>query len=289
MRTTTNQQLLKAVTYARVSSKEQEKEGYSIPAQDKLLQGYAGQNSLTIVRKFVDVETAKKAGRTGFENMLRFLKSNTSCRIILVEKTDRLYRNIKDWVTLDELGLDIHFVKEGVVISPDSRSSDKFMHGIKVLMAKNYIDNLSEETRKGMNEKAEEGFFPSRCPLGYRNITGPDGKKTIEPDPDYAPLVVKLFEWYATGNYSLDQVAEKAHQAGFVYRKSKKLVSRAALHAILTKRIYTGKFNWKGQVYQGKYQPLITEGLWEKVQRLLRQRGQKKNALQSRTASLSRA
>ncbi len=32
------------------------------------------------------------------------------------------------------------------------------MHGIKVLMAKNYIDNLSEETRKGMTEKAAQGF-----------------------------------------------------------------------------------------------------------------------------------
>jgi site-specific DNA recombinase len=75
--------------------------------------------------------------------------------IILVEKTDRLYRNLKDWVTLDELDLEIHFAKENVVLSADSRSSEKFLHGIKVLMAKNYIDNLSEETRKGMTERAE--------------------------------------------------------------------------------------------------------------------------------------
>ena len=51
------------------------------------------------------------------------------------------------------------------------------MHGIKVLMAKNYIDNLSEETRKGMTEKAEQGLWPSNAPLGYRNVTGTDGKK----------------------------------------------------------------------------------------------------------------
>ena len=28
------------------------------------------------------------------------------------------------------------------------------MHGIKVLMAKNYIDNLSEEARKGMRGRS---------------------------------------------------------------------------------------------------------------------------------------
>src|SRR5205823_6351240 len=112
--------------------------------------------------------------------------------------------------------------------------------------------------------------------LGYRNVTGPDGRKTIEPDPDYAPLVIRLFEWYATGTYSLHQVTAMARAAGFVYRKSKKPVSRAAVHDILTKRTYTGKFDWKGKTYQGKYPPLVSEELWEKVQRLLRQRCQRK-------------
>jgi site-specific DNA recombinase len=87
--------------------------------------------------------------------MLRFLKTHPTVRIILVEKTDRLYRNLKDWVRLDEYDVEIHLVKEGTVLSRDSRSSEKFMHGIKVLMAKNYIDVLSEEVRKGMLEKAE--------------------------------------------------------------------------------------------------------------------------------------
>ncbi len=73
------------------------------------------------------------------------------------------------------------------------------MHGIKVLMAKNYIDNLSEETRKGMLEKAEQGIWPSAAPLGYRNADGAHGKRVIEPDPDVAPQVMKLFEWYAAG------------------------------------------------------------------------------------------
>jgi DNA invertase Pin-like site-specific DNA recombinase len=207
-----------AVLYARVSSKEQEKEGYSIPAQQKLLRGYAAEKGVDVLQEFVDVETTKRAGRAQFGETLRFLKRTPSCRSVLVEKTDRLYRNLKDWVTLDEMGLEIHFVKENFVLSRDSRSSEKLVHGIKVVMAKNYIDNLSEETRKGMEQKAEEGLFPSRCPLGYRNVAGPDGRRTIEPDPDYVPLVVRLFEWYATGLYSLDRVAAMAREAGLVYR-----------------------------------------------------------------------
>jgi hypothetical protein len=119
-------------------------------------------------------------------------EESSSCRILLVEKTDRLYRNIKDWVTIDELGIEVHFVKENVVLSEDSRSSEKFMHGIKVLMAKNYIDNLGEEVRKGMIEKA--GPLATVAPVGYQNNLA---THRIEPDPERAPIIVKLFEWYA--------------------------------------------------------------------------------------------
>ena len=58
-------------------------------------------------------------------------------------------------------GVEIHFIKESVVLTPDSRSSEKLAHEIKVVLAKNYIDNLSEETRKGMLEKARQGIWPS--------------------------------------------------------------------------------------------------------------------------------
>jgi len=61
-----------------------------------------------------------------------------------------------------------------------------------------------------MQEKAEQGFWPTVAPLGYRNIVGPDGKKIIEPDPNSGPLISRLFEWYATERLSLKEAAEKA-------------------------------------------------------------------------------
>lgn len=76
-----------AVLYVRVSSKDQE-QGFSIPAQRNLLTDYAAQNDL-LIQQFEDVETAKRAGRTAFGEMVAFLR-DSSCRILLVEKTDRL-------------------------------------------------------------------------------------------------------------------------------------------------------------------------------------------------------
>ncbi len=255
-----------AVLYARVSSKDQEREGFSIPAQIQLLRGYATNRDLTVLKEFVDVETAKQAGRTGFGEMLTFLRKEKTCRILLVEKTDRLYRNLKDWVTLDELDLEIHLVKENIVISRDSRSSEKFMHGIKVLMAKNYIDNLSEETKKGMLEKARQGIWPSFAPLGYLNVMGQDGKRTIAPNPALAPIIRCIFERYATGQHSLKEIAKLARQDGMQYPKSKLPVPTSTIHKILRNRIYCGDFDFDGTTYAGKYEPIISRELWAQAQ-----------------------
>jgi site-specific DNA recombinase len=208
--------------------------------------------------------------------MVAYLRTHSAVRLLLVEKTDRLYRNLKDWVTIDELEVEIHFPKEGVVLSRDSRSSEKFMHGIKVLMAKNYIDNLSEEARKGQQEKAEQGLWPTKTPLGYRNVAGPDGKKIIAVDPEVAPMVSKLFEWYATGQYSLQEAARKARDAGFVHRTGTK-VPVSTVHSILRNRLYTGHFEWTGKLYQGRHEPLVSLDLWERVQGVLDGRHAKKH------------
>ena len=262
-------EISRAVVYARVSSKEQEKEGFSIPSQLKLLKEYAVKESLSAVQEYVDIETAKQTGRASFSEMVAFLGANPRVRIILVEKTDRLYRNLKDWVMLDDLDVEIHLVKEGAVLSRDSKSSEKFMHGIKVLMAKNYIDNLSEETKKGMLEKAEQGIWPSAAPLGYRNVDGENGKRVIEPDPEVAPHVTKMFEWYAQGGLALRDVSKKAREAGFSYRKSGKAVPTSSVHKILRNRLYMGEFEWNGELYQGSHQTLVSRDLWDRVQDMM--------------------
>ena len=265
----------RVVLYARVSTKDQEREGFSVPAQERLLRDYAATHGLVIAKEFVDVETAKRAGRTNFVAMMSWLKKHKeTCKTVLVEKTDRLYRNLKDWVTLDGLDLEIHLVKEGIVLSDDSRSAEKFMHGIRVLMAKNYIDNLSEEATKGMREKARQGIWPSRAPIGYVNVQRDDGKKVIKPDPDRAPLVTKMFEWAATGEHSLSALVKRARQAGLTMKKSGKPLLRATLHRVLHNPLYKGDVEWDGETFPGIHEALVSPELWDRVQEALDSRYQ---------------
>lgn len=254
--------LRKAVSYLRVSSKEQQELGFSIPSQKRLLREYAKANNLEIVQEFSEAETAKKAGRKEFGKMIKFLKRGSSPKIVLVEKTDRLYRNIKDWVILDDLDLEIHLVKENLVLSVDSRSSEKFMHGIKVLMAKNFIDNLSEESSKGMREKARQGLYPSNAPLGYLNDPV---SKTIHPDNHRAPEVRRLFEHYAAKKPSYARMADFAESIGLKSRRGFR-VSPELIRKLLRNPIYIGDVPWNGEIFKGKHEPLISRDLFLEVQ-----------------------
>lgn len=266
-----------AVIYARVSSKEQEREGFSIPAQLKSLRNYAVERGFVVTREFIDVETAKQSGRTSFGEMVEFLKMRTrgglDCRTILVEKTDRLYRNFRDYVVIDDLDVEIHLVKENAVLSRDSRSSDKLLHNIKVVLARHYIDNLSEEVKKGMLEKANEGLYPGKAPLGYVNITEGD-RRILGVDEAEAAVVAKLFEWYATGQYSLVDLTLKAEEEGLVYKSTRARMIKATVLKILRNPIYYGTFSWAGKPYRGTHKPLISKDLFDRVQVVLEENGQ---------------
>ncbi len=143
------------------------------------------------------------------------------------------------------------------------------MHGIKVLMAKNYIDNLSEEARKGMQEKAEQGIWPTKTPLGYRNVASSDGKKIIEPDPEIAPQIARLFEAYAAGNLFLKDATRQARASGLAYPRSGAPVPLSTVHTILRNRLYSGDFDWSGKPVTGRHAPIVSRELWEQVQDVL--------------------
>ncbi len=267
--------MTKAVIYARVSSKEQEREGFSIPAQLELLRNYAFRNNITVIKEFEDVETAKCTGRTKFNEMLKLLKSSKDCNTILVEKTDRLYRNLPDYVTIDSLHLELHFVKEGCVLNDNSHSSEKFMHLIKVGMARQYIQNLGEEVRKGLTQKAKEGYVTGKPPYGYKK----QDKKVSIIDEATSPLVLRAFELYAEGGISLEKLSCRLYDEGFVYKETQPKIYKSQLEKILKNHFYYGMVQFKKELYEGKHQSLITKEIFDLVQGAFRKDNKPKHMI----------
>ena len=260
----------KAVAYCRVSSKEQEETGYSLPAQEKLLVEYANRKDFNLIKVFPVAESASgEKQRKIFNEMMDYMKKK-NINILLCEKVDRLTRNLKEAVVINdwieaETERQVHFVKQNLVIHRNAKSDEKFRWDIEIVLAKKYISNLSEEVKKGQKEKIAQGWLPSRPPMGYRTI-GEKGHKTHVLDEKVAPFIKKTFEMYASGNYSMKAIVELLYKEGFRSRNGYKL-AKNRMEAILKEPFYYGAIPWNGQIIpDGKHEPIITKEMYDKVQ-----------------------
>lgn len=258
-----------AVILARVSSKSQEDEGYSLDSQLKLLSGYCQQNDLRVVKIYKIAETAsKEQSRKIFSELLSYISKNNIYNLA-VEKTDRLTRNMKDTVAIDDwLQEDpdrmLHAVKENIKLHKESKSDVKFMWNIHLAVAKKYTDNLREEAMKGWAEKLAQGHMPSRPPIGYMTAIQ-NGKRIHIPDPKVAPIVQRAFELYLEPNQTIATIQVFLAQSGVTTYNGHPLVLDAT-HRLLKNRYYIGIIDFNEQTYPGAHDPLIKKELFQAVQ-----------------------
>lgn len=267
---------MKSVLFCRVSSREQEQTGYSLPAQEKYLREYADKNGFEASKVFAVSESAGgKVQRKVFNEMLTHLKKN-KITVVVVETTDRLTRNFADVPAIDKWVLDdennqIHLAKESCILHKNSKSHEWFMWRVKVATAEYYVRLLSENVRKGQGEKLAQGVLPTRPPLGYRTI-GESGHKTHVIDEEKAPLIKRMFELYATGDYSLKKLTSTMEEAGLKNTSGSKVV-KSRIHTLLSDPFYIGQNRWNDKLTIGVQEVFIDKEVFEKVQRLLKSKG----------------
>ena len=260
----------KCVVLARVSSRAQEEEGYSLDAQEHLSKEYCSTKSMKASKVFRITETASKTQqRKLFGEMMKYLIKN-KINVLVVEKVDRLTRSFKDMVMIDDWlegdeKREVHLIKDSLVMNKNSRSQDKLNWGVKVLFAKNYTDNLREEVFKGRKEKLTQGWLPGKPPFGYITI-GDKGKKTHIPHADNSKLVRMLFQQYLNPSESLSSLTLYAESIGIRTSKGKPMSRSAITDNILKNPFYIGINRWEGIDYPGEQIPIIDEDLFKQVQ-----------------------
>lgn len=265
----------KTVILARVSSREQEETGYSLPAQEKLLKEYSSTKNFYIDKIFTISESAsRKQARKEFEAMLKYVDKN-NIKIIVCEKVDRITRNQSDAVTIDnwvqkDQTRDVHFVKNSFILNKESKASDKLIWNIHVSVAQYNIENISEEVIKGNREKLEQGQYPSHPMVGYKSAQN-GLHKILVPDETTAPLIERIFTEYATGVHSIESICTLAKDLG-LKNLNNNYISKSSMHLLLQNPIYYGAFRWKGEIYLGNHSPIISKDLFDAVQRHLKRK-----------------
>ena len=266
----TNNFSQKFFLYARKSTDEADRQVLSIEAQLTEVREYAQKESLPIVKEFVEAKSAKQPGREVFEKMLAGVE-NGEANGILAWHPDRLARNAVD------AGKIIHFLDRGFLSTLkfptfwfDKTPQGLFMLSIAFRQSKYYIDNLSENIKRGIRQKLRKGIYPGCAPLGYVNELK---NHTILKDRETWQKVRKLFLAYANGKYTLYSLQKLALSFGLVSPRSKRKLSNATLQRILQNPFYYGCFQYKCELYEGVHEPIISQQLFEKVQRVMQDRG----------------
>ena len=273
----------RAVSYIRVSTREQaqrggSEEGFSLPAQREANKRKAQSMGALVVKEFADRgESARSANRPELQKMLAYLKEDGGIDYVIVHKLDRLARNRADDVEINRA-----FEEAGVRLVSTSENIDQtpggmLLHGIMSSIAEFYSRNLANEVIKGMGEKARNGGTLGKAPLGYINVRARDENgrevRTVELDQQRAPLLRLAFSEYATGNWTVSQLAK--HLAGLgldvpaTPSKPARPITKGRLHTLLRHPYYKGVVQFQGVEYPGKHEPLVDEETWQAVQAVL--------------------
>jgi site-specific DNA recombinase len=257
-----------AVIYSRVSTKEQAENNQSLETQKKYCEDYAIKNGYTVIAFFGGTyESAKNDERKEFTRMLQFLKNaKKNISHVLIYSMDRFSRSGASAIHIAE-----QLRKIGIRILPvtqpiDSSTAEGQMNQTFQLMFSQYDNTLRRnKIIAGMREKMMKGYFATKVPVGYDQITI-KGQQTITIN-EKGKFIKLAFQYKAKQNMSLVDISERLKKQGFN-------ITDKRLSDILKNPFYCGIITHSllnGEVYEGKHPALISEELFMQANEVMKQ------------------
>ena len=218
-----NEKCTQAIVFARVSSKKQKDKGVSLDVQMETITQYCIDNGLKIVKDLSIDESSTKGERKQYHEMLDFAKTCPGKIAIIVNYVDRLQRSYDDTYELNKLRkegkIEIHFLKESLIITKDSAAMDLTFWNMHVLMANFQVNTMIDKVKASQTQNWAAGKWQGLAPIGYLNAKDEDRKATLIIDTERAPIIKILFEEYATGLHSLQSLWYKARELGLTSKE----------------------------------------------------------------------
>lgn len=265
--------MLEYFIYCRKSSDAEDRQVLSIESQLKELRDYANNESLEVAKECTESKTAKEPGRPIFNQMLIELEQGKA-KGIIAWHPDRLARNSVDG------GKIIYHIDQKIITDLkfptylyDDSPHGKFNLSLAFSFSKLYVDNLSQNVKRGIREKIRRGEFPGVAVRGYINNLR---THTIERDPLLFNPVKEMLKAYAEGNIELPEMREKLYQAGAKSQSGNPL-SFSTIKRMLTNPFYYGVFRLKDELYSGSHPGMITKETFDKIQVRLKAKNRKVN------------
>jgi DNA invertase Pin-like site-specific DNA recombinase len=236
----------------------------SLDSQESELLQLAQREGLEIVEVLKESKSAKAPSRPIFGEMMKKIDKGKA-DAILCWKIDRLTRNPVDGGQLQWL-LQNGKIKCIRTFEKNFLPTDNvLLMSIEQAMASQYVRDLSENVKRGNRAKLEKGGWPSFAPIGYVNDKI---NKTLKVDKKIAPYILRAYELYATGGYSVQQVCDILYEDGLRNSAGKKMF-KSYIYRFLSNKFYIGLMERQGKTYQGNHTPIVSVALFNKAQEVL--------------------
>lgn len=221
----------RAYIYARVSTDEQAKHGYSIGAQLDDLRGYAEKHDFTVVHEYVDEGVSGQKGYKKRPALTAMLQELDGVDVILFIKLDRWFRSVKLYYEAQEI-LDAHGVS-WIATQEDYEtvtSAGKFKVNIMLSIAQAESERTSERIKFVFDAKRQAGETVSgKVPLGFCIKD-----KHLAIDDHGAEIVKEIFNTYVDTHsiVAVQTMLREKHGLSYTY---------FGIKTILERRDYLGK------------------------------------------------
>ncbi len=267
-----NLQSIRYRLYARKSTDTEDKQVQSLDDQVKVMQVTAKREGARLIGEPLrESKSAKRPNaRPIFEEMIQEIEDGKIDGIVCW-KLDRLSRNPSDSGRIQQLLQDgklKHILTAEKSYFPEDNA---IVFSVEAGMSNQYIRELSSNTRRGMQSKAEKGNKPGVPPVGYLNDRL---EKIIIADPDRFTAMRMLWDKMLTGTYSMAQLVTIADKELHLTtpvrgRTGGKPIAYSSICALFKNKFYTGKLVFKGAEYDGNHPAMITEEEFERVQQII--------------------
>jgi len=262
--------LSRVAIYARVSTEEQAREGYSIRAQIEKLKEYAKIKDWLVYDIYVDDGISGKnlTGRPAIQRLIQDIKDD-KIDIVSVFKVDRLTRSVRDLVELIDLFNARNCEFNSLMESIDTATaSGRMFLKIIGIFAEFERENTIERITAAFAQKVDEGYTLATFRLVY-GYDRPKGSKIYLVNDDEAKVVREIFDLYVNKNISMTKIAQTLNLRGIKTKYGANWSSKT-IKLILINSTYIGKIRYHiktdYQEFEGKHQPIIDIEVFKKVQ-----------------------
>ncbi|WP_210145962.1 recombinase family protein [Staphylococcus sp. GDH8C107P] len=242
-----------AMGYLRQSTTKQQ----SLPAQKQAIKTLAEKHNIQHITFYSDKQSGRTDKRNGYQQITELIQQG-QCDVLCCYRLNRLHRNLKNALKLMKLcqTYHVHILSVHDGYFDMDKAFDRLKLNIFISLAELESDNIGEQVKNGIKEKAKQGkLITTHAPFGYHYHNG-----TFTIDTVKAPTVKAVFNYYLQG-YGYKKIAQ-------YLEADDKLINRKPYQVrnIILNPNYCGRVINQYEQYENMFPAIVSTTIYEEAQ-----------------------